>query len=63
MARIRAIVALGLALVALCGCKGRFALPADARFVQEITLASDFALARMKDGSIRLRLVAGDGGG
>jgi alpha-tubulin suppressor-like RCC1 family protein len=53
MARTRAIVALGLTLAAPCGCKGRFALPADARFVLEIVVADGFALGRMKDGSIR----------
>lgn len=35
------------------GCKGRFKLPADARFVTQIALADGFACAKMKDGSVR----------
>ncbi|MGO8992459.1 MAG: RCC1 domain-containing protein [Polyangiaceae bacterium] len=39
--------------LAISGCKGRFKLPADARFVTAIALADDFGCARMKDGSVR----------
>ncbi len=37
----------------VAGCKGRFSLPADARFVAQVVLGDDFGCARMKDGSIR----------
>lgn len=46
-------LALLAAIVAACACKGRFALPADARFVSEIALGDGFGCARMKDGSVR----------
>jgi alpha-tubulin suppressor-like RCC1 family protein len=42
-----------LALPLLPGCKGRFKLPADARFVAQIGLGEGFGCARMKDGSVR----------
>ena len=35
------------------GCKGRFTLPPDARFVRQIAVSSTFACGRMKDGSAR----------
>jgi len=35
------------------GCRGRFKLPADARFVQEVAVGEGFFCARMKDGSAR----------
>src|SRR5580700_576202 len=38
---------------ALSACKGRFKLPADARFVTQIALAGEFGCTRMKDGSVR----------
>jgi alpha-tubulin suppressor-like RCC1 family protein len=51
----RAILAGALALGAfgVPACKGRFKLPADARFVTQIALADGFGCARMKDGSVR----------
>jgi alpha-tubulin suppressor-like RCC1 family protein len=48
----RTALALALAF-ALVGCKGRFKLPADARFVTQIALGDGFGCARMKDGSVR----------
>jgi alpha-tubulin suppressor-like RCC1 family protein len=45
-------LALGLGL-ALSGCKGRFKLSSEARFVTQIALADGFGCAKMKDGSVR----------
>ncbi len=42
-----------LAIMGAAGCKGRFALPPDARFVSEIAAGDGFGCARMKDGSLR----------
>jgi alpha-tubulin suppressor-like RCC1 family protein len=49
----RGLVVGALLVVSLGACKGRFALPADARFVREVAMSSTFACARMKDGSVR----------
>ncbi len=52
----RAAWAIGLATVfssAFPACKGRFTLPADARFVTQIALGDAFGCSRMKDGSVR----------
>src|ERR1700691_2273260 len=48
-----AIAALSLFPLVLPGCKGRFKLPADARFVTQIALGGGFGCSRMKDGSVR----------
>jgi alpha-tubulin suppressor-like RCC1 family protein len=47
------VVAALAALALLPACKGRFALPADARFVTQIALGEVSGCARMKDGSAR----------
>ena len=46
-------VALVVLVAALPGCKGRFKLPPDARFVEQIALGDGFGCSRMKDGSVR----------
>jgi hypothetical protein len=50
-APLAAALALGLLLQA--GCKGRFKLPADARYVTQIALGDASGCARMKDASVR----------
>jgi alpha-tubulin suppressor-like RCC1 family protein len=54
---MRCSVLVGVAIatwaVSFAGCKGRFALPPDARFVREVAVSEAFACARMKDGSVR----------
>ena len=52
MRPLRWLILLPLVLGALA-CRGRFKLPADARFVTEIRLGDGFGCARMKDGSAR----------
>jgi alpha-tubulin suppressor-like RCC1 family protein len=48
-----AALLVAVAVAGFAGCKGRFALPADARFVKEIALADRFGCSAMKDGSVR----------
>ncbi len=51
--RTMGALALGATVLVVSACKGRFRLPADARFVAEIGLGDGFGCARMKDGSVR----------